>query len=52
MVDRRPERTALAQLRAKGYADKYRELGRPVHLIGVESSREKRNITELTAEPA
>ena len=35
---------ALAQIREKGYADKYRRLGRPVHLIGVEFSREDRNI--------
>ena len=36
---------ALAQIKEKGYADKYRHLGRPVHLIGVEFSREDRNIT-------
>ena len=39
VVDNGPEGTALAQLRERGYADKYRELGRPVHLIGVEFSR-------------
>ena len=27
VVERRPERTAPAQLKAKGYADKYRDLG-------------------------
>ena len=45
-----PKGTALAQLRAKGYADKYRELGRPVHLIGVEFGREERNIVAFSAE--
>ena len=35
---------ALAQIKERGYADKYRHLGRPVHLIGVEFSREDRNI--------
>ena len=35
---------ALAQIKEKGYANKYRRLGRPVHLIGVEFSREDRNI--------
>ena len=30
---------ALAQIKARGYADKYRQPGRPVHLIGVEFSR-------------
>ena len=35
---------ALAQIKDKGYANKYLRLGRPVHLIGVEFSREDRNI--------
>lgn len=36
---------ALAQLRERGYADKYRGAGGPIHLIGVEFSRETRDIT-------
>ena len=52
VVDRGPEGTALAQLKEKGYADKYRDLGRPVHLIGVEFSREERNIVAFSAETA
>ena len=36
---------ALAQLQARGYADKYRVAGEPIHLIGVEFSRETRNVT-------
>ena len=48
---------ALAQLKAKAYADKYRDPPRPVHLIGVEFSRETRNVVAfeveaLTRDPA
>ena len=39
------EGAALAQLKARGYADKYRASGSPVHLVGVEFSRETRNVT-------
>ncbi len=42
VVDGKPEGRALAQER--GYADKYRRPGVPVHLIGVEFGREERNI--------
>ena len=44
VVELAPEGTAMAQLQAKGYADKYRDLGEPIHLIGVEFSRETRNL--------
>ena len=37
--------SALAQLRERGYAAKYRGRGEPIHLIGVEFSREARNVT-------
>ncbi len=40
-----PSGTAPAQLRQRGYADKYRHLGVPIHLIGVEFSRDARNVT-------
>ena len=40
-----PPGSALAQLRERGYADKYRGRGEPIHLIGVEFSRETRNVT-------
>ena len=36
---------AMAQLRERGYADKYRHLGQPVHLVGVEFSAETRNLS-------
>ena len=44
--------TALAQLRERGYADKYRASGRPIHLIGVEFSKETRNVAAFEAETA
>ena len=52
VVERGREGTALEQLKQKGYADKYRSLGLPVHLIGVEFSREERNIVAFSAEMA
>ena len=44
--------TAMAQLKAKGYADKYRGHRLPIHLIGVEFSREEGNIVAFDAERA
>lgn len=44
VVEQAPEGRALAQLREKGYAEKYRNHGQPIHLIGVEFSREQRRI--------
>ena len=52
VVDRGREGTALEQLKQKGYADKYRDLGLPVHLIGVEFGREERNIVAFSVEMA
>ncbi|MBS7351073.1 MAG: PD-(D/E)XK nuclease domain-containing protein, partial [Comamonas sp.] len=43
VVELVPEGKALQQLQDKAYADKYRAAG-PVHLVGVEFSRESRNI--------
>ncbi len=40
----RAENAALAQLRARRYADKYRAPGRAVHLIGVEIGAERRDL--------
>ena len=40
-----PPGSALAQLRERRYADKYRAGGQPIHLVGVEFSRATRNIT-------
>ncbi len=44
--------SAIAQLRARGYADKYRDSGKPIHLIGVEFSRTERNIVAFDVEAA
>ena len=42
---------ALAQLRARGYADKHRRAGRTVHLVGIHFSEESRTVTAFeTAE--
>ena len=50
VVELLPEGKAIDQLKAKGYADKYRALGQPIHLIGVEFSRESRNIVGFGVE--
>ena len=44
VVELSPEGTAMAQLKQKRYADKYRDRGEPIHLIAVEFSRETRNL--------
>ena len=43
---------ALAQLKERRYADKYRALGQPIHLIGVEFSKDERNISAFDVERA
>ena len=43
---------AVEQPRARGYADKYRALGEPIHLVGVEFSREVRNVVSFETAPA
>ena len=44
------EGKALAQLKAKHYADKYRALNQPIYLIGVEFSKEQRNVVGFEVE--
>ncbi|MYC15273.1 MAG: ATP-binding protein [Gemmatimonadetes bacterium] len=44
VVELASEGTAMAQLKQKRYADKYRGRGEPIHLIAVEFSRETRNL--------
>ena len=44
VVELEPEGAALAQLQARGYAEKYRGLGEPIHLLGVEFSRTTRTL--------
>ena len=50
VVEKEATGAAMAQLRQRGYADKYRRPGRPIHLIGVEFSRETRNVAAFDAE--
>ena len=44
VVEQVPDGRALAQLQARGYAEKYRMPGVSVVLVGIEFSREKRNV--------
>ncbi|MBU0655866.1 MAG: ATP-binding protein [Gammaproteobacteria bacterium] len=50
VVEMVPEGNALQQIKARGYADKYRSLGLLIHLVGVEFSRESRNIVGFEVE--
>ena len=52
VVERAGPGAALAQLRERGYADKYRHLGKPLHLVGVEFSEKARNVVRFEAELA
>ena len=52
VVEQATEGAALTQLRERGYADKYRASGDPIYLIGVEFSKETRNVTAFEVEPA
>ena len=49
--ERSPEGAAMAQLRKRGYAEKYRGLGHPIHLIAVELSEGTRNLTGFEVAP-
>ena len=46
-----PEGAAMAQLKEKRYADKYRGSGEPIHLIAVEFSKDTRNVVAFAVEP-
>ncbi|MFG6665862.1 ATP-binding protein [Halomonas sp. HNIBRBA4712] len=50
VVEQLPDGRALEQIKARGYADKYRGEGWPIHLIGVEFSREQRQIVGFEIE--
>ena len=47
-----PAGAAMAQLKAKQYADKYRASGQPIYLMGVEFSKESRNLAAFDVERA
>ncbi|WPL16289.1 putative AAA-ATPase [Thiorhodovibrio winogradskyi] len=44
VVELVPEGRALEQLKARNYAEKYQALNQPIHLIGVEFSKQERNL--------
>ncbi|MXX39422.1 MAG: ATP-binding protein [Gemmatimonadetes bacterium] len=52
VVELASEGAALAQLQARRYADKYRALGQPIYLIGVEFSKDERNLAAFDVERA
>ena len=52
VVELAPRGAAMAQLKIRRYADKYRNLGEPIHLVAVEFSRETRNVVAFEVERA
>ena len=50
VVEDAPQGRALQQIRERGYADQYRARGQPIHLIGVEFSREQRSVVGFETE--
>ena len=42
----------MAQLKEKRYADKYRDLGQPIHLVAVEFSKDSRNVAAFQVDRA
>lgn len=50
VVELEPEGRALEQIKARGYADKYRAEAAPIYLIGVEFSREQRALVGFAVE--
>ena len=52
VVELAGEGAALAQLKTRRYADKYRASGGPIYLVGVEFSRDARNVTGCVVERA
>ncbi|MDR1647877.1 MAG: ATP-binding protein [Zoogloeaceae bacterium] len=52
VVEDKAEGKALQQIKDKHYADKYRALDQPIHLIGVEFSKKERNLVGFEVETA
>ena len=50
VVEQAGSGAAMAQLKAKGYADKYLALGQPIHLVAVEFSSASRNVVAFDHE--
>ena len=51
-VERAGTGSAMAQMRERSYAGKYRHLGMPVHLVAVEFSKQTRNVERFETELA
>lgn len=49
-MEQEPTGRALQQHMDRDYADKYRALGQPIHLIGIEFSREQRTLVGFEVE--
>ena len=47
VVELAGEGAAMARLRGRGYADKYRYVNRPIHLVAVEFSKESRRVVSF-----
>jgi hypothetical protein len=50
VVELVPEGRALQQLKDRAYADKYRARGEPIHLIGIEFSKDSRSVVGFEVE--
>jgi len=50
VVEQDPAGRALQQLKDRRYADKYRALGQPIHLIGIEFSQAQRTLVGFEVE--
>ncbi len=50
VVEQAPAGRALQQLKDRRYADKYRSLGQPIHLIGIEFSQTQRTLVGFEVE--
>ena len=50
VVEMAGEGAAMAQLNERGYAEKYRRRGEPIHLVAVEFSRATRNVVAFEVE--
>jgi hypothetical protein len=50
VVEEHPNGKALAQLKERRYADKYQAQGLPIHLIGIEFSKQQRSVVGFEVE--
>ena len=50
VVESAPEGAAMAQIKERGYAEKYRHLNQPIHLVALEFSKEARNLVTFEVE--